>query len=797
MTSIDITSATIVLLNQDNDRLKRYAKLLIDHVERRSGIRWSQSGPKAGQATITLSIYDPEQGIGRKTSRGLRPPAYGNPEGFEINISRSDESEALQIHIMGGDDRGTLFGIGKFLRSIYCGPMTITVDGNLFISESPQYPIRGHQLGYRPKNNTYDAWTPAIYEQYIIDLALFGANAVELMPPKTDDAETNELMQFPAIEMLRQVSGILDDYGLYHYLWYPAMAKDYSDPSTQLQELAEWEEVFQACRRLDAVFVPGGDPGHTPPDVLFPFLAQVSEILHKHHPAAELWLSPQGFSSQDLERFYRLVGAQPKWLTGIVHGPGTAVPITELRKHLPAHFPLRLYPDIAHCLECQFPVPDWDVAYAMTWGREPINPRPYEFAELARTMLSDTLGFVSYSEGSNDDVNKFIWTQVAWNSSVQVNTILREYARTLILDESEEAIAQIIIETEKHWQGPLLSNSSVGPTLRMVKRLESQHGSRLTDNWRFSFLRYRAYYDAYVRLRLLMETAADESARSLLIPSSQDTVQTNLNLALHSLEIMPTPAMQSYKAVIERIAQELFTQIGIQLSVKRYGASGGERGATLDTLDAPISNLSYLHASLKYLQQNIQGQELARQVQDLIEWFDGPPGSVFASLPESIGYRCYVVMPNDQSDPTALNIPHGTFVTDFFTLKGTPPRGSLDPRTKENDAISLPLPSVFRTAVEIHDDSPLQIIIPGLSSTRNYRLGVAYYGRSLSSMILRSHGTIIHGPLEADNPPRIAQFLIPHTFIDQTGHLDLTFEYVVGSTQVSALWLVPEGSLAT
>ena len=50
------------------------------------------------------------------------------------------------------------------------------------------------------------------------------------------------------------------------------MDKDYSDPKTVEFALKEWGEVFQALPRIDAVFVPGGDPGHTQPEVLFALL---------------------------------------------------------------------------------------------------------------------------------------------------------------------------------------------------------------------------------------------------------------------------------------------------------------------------------------------------------------------------------------------------------------------------------------------------------------------------------------------------------------------------------------------
>jgi hypothetical protein len=40
----------------------------------------------------------------------------------------------------------------------------------------------------RPKTNSYDGLTPALFEQYVVDLALFGANQVELIPHSFDDA---------------------------------------------------------------------------------------------------------------------------------------------------------------------------------------------------------------------------------------------------------------------------------------------------------------------------------------------------------------------------------------------------------------------------------------------------------------------------------------------------------------------------------------------------------------------------------------------------------------------------------
>ena len=59
------------------------------------------------------------------------------------------------------------------------------------------------------------------------------------------------------------MSRIADEYGLDVWIWYPAMDTTTRDPKTVEFALKEWGEVFQQLPRIDAVFVPGGDPGHT------------------------------------------------------------------------------------------------------------------------------------------------------------------------------------------------------------------------------------------------------------------------------------------------------------------------------------------------------------------------------------------------------------------------------------------------------------------------------------------------------------------------------------------------------
>ena len=204
---------------------------------------------------------------------------------------------------------------------------------------APRLRLRGHQLGYRPKVNAYDAFTVDMFDQYIRDLAIFGTNSIELIPPRSDDADDSPHFPLPKIEMMEEVSRICDRYGLDVWIWYPAMDRDYSDPATVEFALKEWEQVYRRLPRIDYMFVPGGDPGHTQPKYLFALLEKQTALLHKYHPKAQMWMSPQSFSKDWIEEFYTLMKAEPAWLGGIVYGPQTRDDIPTLAARIPKRYP--------------------------------------------------------------------------------------------------------------------------------------------------------------------------------------------------------------------------------------------------------------------------------------------------------------------------------------------------------------------------------------------------------------------------------------------------------------------------
>ena len=141
-------------------------------------------------------------------------------EGYRLATSNQDKPFCA---VIGEDERGVLYGVGKLLRIMDWGAGRFTLPLDFSVSTAPRFPIRGHQLAYRPKTNAYDAWTPEIFDQYIRELALFGANTIDILPPGTDDADKNCLMKYDPLEMTRNLSEIIHSYGLECGMWYPNM----------------------------------------------------------------------------------------------------------------------------------------------------------------------------------------------------------------------------------------------------------------------------------------------------------------------------------------------------------------------------------------------------------------------------------------------------------------------------------------------------------------------------------------------------------------------------------------------
>ena len=770
----DFRNAVIVIAADASTPEKKSAVMLAEEVEKRTQLRL--------KIAHSVSTREAAFVLGRteevaKLAPMFKVTASGRaPEGFSIRSS--SEGRALAV-VAGNDDRGVVFGTGYLLRQLTMRRQELRLAEGLNVSSAPKYAVRGHQLGYRPKTNAYDAWSVPMWEQYIRELAIFGTNTIELIPPRSDDDEDSPHFPLPKLEMMAEMSRIADEYGLDVSIWYPAMDRDYSNPATVEFALKEWAEVFRRLPRIDAVFVPGGDPGHTEPKYLLALLEKQTASMHRYHPKAQMWVSPQSFNKEWMDEFYSLLDKQPAWLSGIVFGPQVRGSIIELRQRVPKRYPVRFYPDITHSLASEFPVPYWDWAFATTEGREGINPRPWGESIIFRRYTPYSIGFVTYSEGCNDDVNKFIWSGLGWNPDADVKGILRDYAHFFIGPDAAESFAAGLMALEQNWKGPLLTNGAVTTTLEQFQTLEKNASPQQRLNWRFQEALYRAYYDAYLRSRLLTETNQEQRAMDELRRAKQiGSVETMGNAERVLDSDMRAEEAKRLRARVFELAEALFQSIHMQLSVERYQAIAIGRGANLDAIDFALNDRVWLKKQFEAIRAMDSEPGRVAKLQEILDWTNPGPGGFYDDLGNLTEQSHLVMGEGFEKDPDFLR-------SAMVGFGRTPQQGW---RTS------------WYTSAESLGDEPLEMQYTELDPTAQYKIRVVYGGDMLQVPIrlVANGSTEIHPMMKKPSPPAPLEFAIPRE-ATKSGTLKLAWTRPAGlggngrGCQVSEVWLMRAG----
>src|SRR5262249_49619002 len=335
--------------------------------------------------------------------------------------------------------------------------------------------------------------------------------------------------------------------------------------------------------------------------------------------------------------------------------PQCGLPFPKRREPLPAKIPTRHSPDITHSRHSQFAVPDWDTAYALTEAREIINPRPTQMATIFRLYQPYTIGSITYSEGCNDDVNKIVWSSLGWNPETDVVEILREYSRYFIGANYADSFTHGLLALERNWVGPVLTNRGINTTLQQFQSLEHQAAPQDLANWRFQQALYRAYYDAYVRARLLYETALEEQALEKL----RDARRTGTLVAMNEAEKILDRAVtdrtaQDVRARVFELGEALFQSIRMQLSVEKYQAIAVGRGANLNTIDFPLNNRLWLKQQFSEIRKPMPERERAQRLDEIINRQNPGPGGFYDDLGNLTQQPHLLRGPGFDKDPSLL-----------------------------------------------------------------------------------------------------------------------------------------------
>ena len=248
---MDLSKAIIWVSSEKQISLEKPVQVLREEIQKRTQLSLPvvTKQPDEGQTVIYVLATGRESKLPKTIRQLLEAVPEPGSEGFRLLTIKEQNA----VVITAKDARSVLYGVGRLLRKASMRPGQLMVPDNLTLSTAPKYPIRGHQLGYRPKTNSYDAFSVKQFDQYIRELALFGANSIEIMPPRTDDDDTSVHMKLPPVKMMAEQSRIAKSYSLDVWMWYPNMGPDYTNRDSLKKEMQERIEVFAALPKLDHV----------------------------------------------------------------------------------------------------------------------------------------------------------------------------------------------------------------------------------------------------------------------------------------------------------------------------------------------------------------------------------------------------------------------------------------------------------------------------------------------------------------------------------------------------------------
>ncbi len=766
---IDFSRATIVVPGSSTI-LAKAAEMLQQEVEKRSGIRPAvrNTGRVASRPTIVI-------GTAGALSAPFEPPA---------GVAAPDKADAYAIcvhgrtvHLLGHDERGALFAAARLIREAHLAKGVFEVAADFKVSTAPAYPMRGHQIGYRNTANSYDAWDLDTYEQYVRDCIIFGANAIELIPSLRAGHVSGPVMQTTQRAMNVELAGMLHSYGLDVWLFL-ALRGHVERPEEYQRELEARDALFAAYPAVDHVMVPGGDPGHTAPEILMPWLADMAKVLRRHFPKAGLWVSNQGFTHEQNDTFFRyLEQKQPEWLTGVVFGPWTKISLKEERKRTPSRYAIRRYPDITHNVRCQYPVPGWDRVFAQTIGRECANPRPAGMAHIHNALAPLANGFVTYSDGCHDDLNKMIWAALGWDPNADVAGIVRDYAKVFFGEAYADDVAKGLWMLEANWRGSAAENEGIDRTLDHWLAIEARAGDDLAANWRFQLHLLRAMCDAYLRARVIAEAEQEAASYEALKRPGDRRWRGGSRSLYRFFRGDGTPRVRrELRLRIEQLSLAMLKSIGMQYSVfEPYRASNTERGAILDGIDRPLNNTPWLAKELETLRGMESNADRTARIDTIVNWESPKPGTLYDDLGCAWKQPHLARQANWDADPGFVHGPQEEHI------------GDLDRRSRTPSDARLSWLDQAQTLF----GAPLRMHYEDLDPDASYTLRVTYAGRYRATMRLVADGQYeVHGALKQPEPVWPVDFALPQE-ATRDGVLDLEWQLVDGrGCQVAEVWLL-------
>ena len=453
-------------------------------------------------------------GTERPTVRLSVEPGLG-AEGFQI----TDGTEGT-VHIRGNDERGVLYGVGKFLRGSRFDQGGFT-PGAWRGQSVPVCPMRGMYLATHFAN-FYEAAPMEEVQQYVEDLALWGFNSISLAFPHWqftgfDDPEARRMIaRLKSIMRCAKSAGLkvsLGDAANGAFKSTPAELRNTpvpdplgrhgnfgvnlcpAKPGAPKILLDDWRKLLDvfADPGLDGVgYWPYDEGGCGCPECSpwgargYPKLCrELALATREKYPRLRHSVSTWTFDTPpagEWEGLAKFLAANPGWADDILADSHEDFPRYPLEHGVPGNLPLINFPEIS--MWGQTP-----------WGGYGANPLPARLQRLWNQAKAKLSGGFPYSEGIYEDLNKAICGQFYWSPDRPAADTVNEYIAFEYSPDVAEPVSSAIQLLEANHD-----RNQIGATALRARQLLQAADAKLTPAarraWRWQILSLRGQIDA-------------------------------------------------------------------------------------------------------------------------------------------------------------------------------------------------------------------------------------------------------------------------------------------------------------
>lgn len=454
-------------------------------------------------------------------------PAIGD-EGFRI------EDGDDGVRIIGNDERGLIYGVGKFLRNPDWRGTSV-----------PKLPVRGIYFATHFHNFYHDAPVEHV-QRYIEDLALWGINSLTVW---FDMHHFNGIEDPKAQALLARLRSFFEtagEVGMDTGLVLIAN-EGYANSPVEMRAtgpgrggfygmeicpnasgareliLRQFEQEFAqfADVGVNHVWIWPYDQGSCSCEECRPWGSNgyletarpISDLVRASFPGCKVYLSAWYMDDNEWAGIASALSADPHWADGVILQPDHFGAKTNAASPMPV-----------------LGFPEISMAGMYPWGGFGANPQPDAFQKYwdgfrfgtsaplkSRNIGPAIAGGWPYSEGVFEDINKVMFAQLYWDPERDVWDIVREYATSEFGPESAEDVLAIvrILEQNHHprwWPDMSKRNDPFQPeniapqpdhgaeeAYGIAKRVDSGLGERARNSWRWRILYLRALLDAELK----------------------------------------------------------------------------------------------------------------------------------------------------------------------------------------------------------------------------------------------------------------------------------------------------------